>query len=368
MIEFQYDEKTYVKMSMRISWWLYAIIIGVVLALFAWVCSMYISDYANGEVALTYMLITLGVYLCVMAALIAVFFVVLRRQLAKSFAMYSANGVAIQRAEVTDEELIVYNVSRQNVTKTRRRDIVSVKKYKKFFVVATNMKAKWAVPFNEQTQLLYNVLTGVSSVEVLPTKNQDTESASVGEKVAEQSVDIPSQPDALHFEFELTEQQAISMLTKFISVRFRVLLVVGIFFALATVLFLLATVGSFLTVEEESITIPIFAVLFAILTVLDFVIYGSKNKSGKTNGSKYFEQQSKDGQCQMRIELYDQGIVVVNLQRETRVYFRFSDMEKVRLFADFYLVEFKSKEVLPIPLTDNTRALYDILNRGVRRK
>ena len=366
MIEFQYDEKTYVKMSMRISWWIYAIILGVALALFAWISSMYISDYVNGETDLAYMLIVLGVYLCVMAVIVAVFFLSIRKQLSKSFAMYSTNGVAVQRAEVTDEELIIYNVSRQNVTKTNRRDIASVKKYKNFFVVVTNTKVKWAVPFNGQTQLLYDVLKGVASITALPTNENNSSDLPTEEKPLEQPT-VSSQSNALSFEYELTEQQAVSMLTKVISVRFRVILAVAIVFAVATVLFLVATAGNYLAGQDVATSL-IFTLLFALITVFAFAVYSSKNKSGKTSGSNYYHQQSKDGQCHIVVELYDQGIVVVNSLRESRIYFRFVDMERLRLYADFFLLEFKSKEVLPVPLTDNTRSLYEILSNGLNRK
>ncbi|MCH5157238.1 MAG: hypothetical protein J1G02_05120 [Clostridiales bacterium] len=366
MIEFKYDEKTYVKMSMRISWWLYAIIMGIVLAIFVWIASMYVSDYINGETDLAYMLIVLGIYLCVVAALVTVLFVSIRKQLSKSFAMYSANGVLVQRAEITQEQLTIYNVSRQSVTKINRRDIKSVKNYKKFFVISTITNNKWAVPFDEHTQILYDVLTGVVPVEQLPEISNDSQENSPSEKDALQQTST-SQTDALSFEYNLTEQQAISMLTKVISVRYRIILAVAIVFAAATLLFLMAFVGNYIA-GRDSVTSLIFTLLFAIITVFAFAVYANKNKSGKTLGGSYFRQQSKDGQCHIRVELYDQGIVVVNKLLESRVYFRFSDMDRVRLFTDFYIVEFKSKEVLPVPLTDNTRALYDILNNGVKRK
>ena len=368
MIQFQYDEKTYIKMSMRIAWWIYAIILGVALALFAWIGSMYVSNYVSGENDLVYTLIALVIYLGVLVAVVAVFFVSIRKQLAKSFAMYSANGVVVQAAEITDDELIIHNLSRNSVGKTNRRDITSVKKYKNFFVVITNTKVKWAVPLNEQTQLIYDVLTGASDVAALPTTSNDTHNATASAK--EETVEQPNllQTNALSFEYELTEQQAITMLTKVISVRFRALLVAAIFFAVGTVLFLAITIGNYLLGQGGTVTIWIFTVIFALFTTFGFVIYASKGKSGKTSGSNYFEQQSKDGQCSIRIELYDQGIVVVNESRDTRNYFRFADMERVRLYTDFFFVDFKSKEILPVPLTERTRALYDILNNGINRK
>lgn len=368
MIEFSYDEKTYVKMSMRIGWWIYAIILGIALALFAWIGSMYVKNYLNGESGLAYTLIALIIYLGVVAAVIAVFFVSIRKQLGKSFAMYSANGVSVQAAEVTDDELIIHNLSRNSVGKTRRQDITSVKNYKSFFVVTTNTKTKWAVPFNEQTRLLYNVLTGAASVESLPPVSTSVQSgvASVEEKTTANESNV-LHTDALSFEYELTEQQAITMLTKVVSVRFRALLGFAILFAVGAVIFLTVTVGNCMSGKGLSTSNVIFTVMFAAIATFGFVVYASKGKSGKTSGSNYFEQQSKDGQCHVRIELYDQGIVVVNLSRATRSYFRLADMEKVSLYADFFFVDFKSKEVLPVPLTERTRALYDILKNAVAK-
>ena len=371
MIEFQYDEKTYVKMSIRIGWWAYAIILGIVLVGFACFDVKIIADYLNGERNLTNTMISIGLCLVFFAIFVGVFFVSIRKQLSKNFAMYSSNGVVIQRAEITDEELIINNVSRQSVTKTNRRDIVSVKKYKSFFVVTTNTKTKWAVPFNNKTQLLYDVLTRKASISDLPTQSKkhetENEIVSVEDKHFEQQ-DILSQANALSFEYELSEQQAINMLTKVISVRYRAVLGSLIVCSIFAVIFVVAMIVDYLTSNALTSSLVIFTVVFAVLTVLLSIIYANKNKGGRVSGSNYFHQQAKDGVCLQRIELYDQGIVVINKLRDTKVYFRLSDMEKVSLFNDFFFVEFKSKEVLPVPLTDDTRRLYDILNNGIKRK
>lgn len=369
MIEFKYDEKMYRKMSLRIMWWFYALIVGIVVAVFAWISSIYISDYVNGETELAYTLIVLGIFLTVLIVLVAVMFVSSRKQLAKNFAMYSANGVVIQVAEVTDEELIVTNVSRHNVTRMLRRDIASVKKYKDFFVVVTNTKVKLAVPLDSQTQLLYDVLTGAATVEQLPTKPSDTTTPSDATVESEpQQPTAPQQTDALSFEYELTEPQAINMLTKIISVRYRVVFAAIIIFSLFTAGLLGATVVNYVTDNRLVVSYLVLGVICAIATTLFSVAYANKNKSGRVSGGNYFRQQCKDGQCVLSIELYDQGIVAVNKLRDTRVYFRIADMEKVRLFTDFFYVELKSKEVLPVPLTEQTKRLYDILNNALSHK
>ena len=367
MIEFKYDEKTYRKMSLRLVWWFYAIIFGVLLAAYAWIMGSVISNMVTQKTDLVILVMGIVFLVILLAAMVVTMVVGVRRQLSKSFTMYSDNGVVIQQAEVTDEELIIRNVSRQNVTRTNRRDIASVKKYKGFFVVTTNAKVKWAVPLDENTQLLYDVLTGKASVADLPTQSKSEESHLAEEKTTQQP-DIPLQSNALNFEYELSEQQAVSMLTKVISVRFRMLLASTIILAGFTAFFLFMTVTDYLKSQQITAANLIFAVLFAVLTALSFVVYVNKNKSGKISGNNYFQQQSKDGQCMQRVELYDQGIVVVNILRDTRVYFRLADMEKVSLFADFFFVDFKSKEVLPVPLTDSTKKLYDILNAAVNRK
>ena len=368
MIEFQYDEKAYRKMSLRLVWWVYAIIFGVLLLAYAWIMGSIISNLVKQKTDLVIIVVGVLFLVILLGVLVVTMVLGVRKQLSKSFAMYSDNGVVIQQAEVTDEELIIRNVSRQNVTRTNRRDIASVKKYKSFFVVTTNTKVKWAVPFDERTQLLYDVLTEKASVADLPTKQESVEGKSVvsEEKPSEQPA-IPYQPDALSFEYELSEQQAISMLTKVISVRFRMLLASAIILAGFTAVFLFMTVTGYLKSQQFSTVNMIFTVLFAVLTVFSIAIYCNKNKTGKTSGSNYFQQQSKDGQCVERVELYNQGIVVINKLRDTRAYFRLADMESVRLFNDFFFVEFKSKEVLPVPLTDNTRKLYDILSNAVKR-
>lgn len=307
MIEFQYDEKTYRKMSLRIVWWVYAIIYGVILAAFTWVMVSFISDLVKNETDLIIVIMGIVFFAIILAAIVVTMVVAVRKQLSKSFAMYSANGVVIQRAEVTDEELIIYNVSRQNITRTNRRDIASVKKYKSFFVVTTNTKVKWAVPFTEQTQLLYDVLTGRASISDLPAQSEKSlsETALAEEKPFEQP---PYQDNALSFEYELSEQQAVSMLTKVVSVQFRILLASTVVLALFTAFFVYSTVTGYLDSQEISTANVIFTVLFAFFTVLTLVLYFNKNKSGRVNGSNYFNQQAKDGQCQQRVELYDQGM------------------------------------------------------------
>ena len=366
MIEFKYDEKTYIKMSLRIGWWVYAVIFGIVGILFVYFGTTIISDYFQGKREFFDTMVSIGLCLVLGAVLVAVFFVSIRKQLAKSFAIYSADGVVCQKAEVTDEELIIYNVSRQSITRMNRRDITAVKSYKKFFVVVTNTKVKWAVPFDEQTQLLYDVLTGRANISVLPAKSEEIEGETdfVEEKSAEQP-EMNMQSDALSFEYELTEQQAISMLTKVLTVRFRMFLVAIVIFSILTVGYIVALLVNYFAFNKISLSQVIFACLFAILTALGAVTYGKKNKSGRVNGSNYFQQQAKDGQCIQIIQLYDQGIVVVNKLRDTHVYFRITDMEKISLFTDFFIVELKSKEILPIPLTESTQTLYDILKNGI---
>ena len=367
MIEFQYDEKTYRRMSVRISWWVYAVLLGFVVAVFAWISSIYIEDCVNGETTLTYTLIVLLVFLAVLVAIFAVFIVTMRKQMSKSFAMYSANGVVRQTAEITDEEIVVTNLSRQNVTRILRRDIASVKKYKIFFVIVTNTKVKLAVPFNVQTQLLYDVLTGAATLDQLPTKPTAEQELLNAEQSTQQPAP-PVQTDALSFEYEITEPQSVSMLTKIISIRYRVFIVAFILFSIIMAGLIIALVVNYIWYNQVVTSYAIFVAICVMLLILLSVVYGSKNKSGRTSGSNYFHQQAKDGKCILRAELYDQGIVAVNVLRDTRTAFRFADMERVRLFADFFCVEFKSKEFLPIPLTEDTRKLYEILNNGVSHK
>ena len=366
MVEFQYDEKTYRRMSVRIGLAAYAVIFGALIVACGAIMAVVISNWLKEDVgSLTYVIGALF-FALVLGALLAVMVISIRKQLSNSFAMYSANGVLLQRAEISDEELVITNVSRQNVTKINRRDIMSVKKYKDFFVVITNTKVKWAAPLNEQTQLLYDVLTGKSSVADLPAKTNVTEEGVAVEKIAEQPT-VSEQSDALSFEYELSEPQAIDMLTKVITSRLRMALIGIIISSLFTLGFLTAVLVAYFTENAIFTTGVIFVVVFALITALFAFTYGARNKSGRVSGANYFKQQSKDGRCILRIELYNQGIISVNVLRDTRAYFRITDMERVSLFNDFFFVEFKSKELLPVPLTEGTRRLYEILNEGVKQ-
>lgn len=367
MIQFSYDEKTYRRMSARVGLLGYAIIFGTLIVAYGVLMGIIISNWVKEGSDLITMLIGIILSLGVLAALIVVMIIAIRKQFSKSFTMYSANGVVLQGVEITDEELVVNNLSRQNVTRINRRDIASVKKYKTFFVVVTNAKVKWAVPFDGQTQLLYDVLTGKASVTDLPAKANEPHDENVAEtqRVAEQVV-APAPSDALSFEYQLTEQQAINMLTKVITSRLRVVLIGMIITSLLTLVVTATVLVEYFTVNAVSTSRVIFIAVFALLTAFCAITYGNKNKSGRISGGNYFNQQSKDGKCVLRIELYNQGIVSVNVLRDTRVYFRISDMLRIKMFNDFFLVEFKSQEVLPIPLNEDTRKLYDILNNGVQ--
>lgn len=366
MIEFQYDEKTYRKMSVRIGWWIYAVMFGIIFAILAGICGKIIADNVREGKDWIYSLISAGLFLVILAVLVAALIVGMRKQLAKSFAMYSANGVLLQRAEIVGDEIIVTNVSRQNVTRINTRDIASVKKYKDFFVVNTNTKSKWAVPFDEQTRKLYDALTGKTDISQLAKETKNTADGSLADEKVVQQPAIPFDPNALSFEYELSEQQAVNMLTKVISVRFRSVLASLILFAVVTAVYLALMLISYLTGDEILTRHIIMSVVCACGTVFFAVAYANKNKSGRVSGENYFKQQSKDGQCKLRVELYDQGIVTFNVLRDTRTLFRLADMEAVKLFNDFFYVEFTSKEVLPIPLTDDTRRLYDILNNAIK--
>ena len=365
MIEYKYDEKTYVKMCMRIGIWVYVAILSVPVAIFAGVCASIIaSDVKEGE-DWVFTLLAVGLLAVLFAILVAAMFVGIRKQLSKSFAMYSANGITHERVEITDEELIITNVSRQSVVKLKRSNIASVKLYKNFFTVVNKMKANWVVPLNGQTQLLYDVLTGRANPSNVPTDVKAEEGVTVEEHHADS---VPHDPNALSFEYELTEQQAIAMLTKIISVRFRIVLAAIVVTSFLALVLTAITVGNYLTGNEIDTWDIVLAVAGAIGAALFTVAYCGKNKKGRTLGSNYFQNSAKDGSFVQRIELYDQGIVVANRLRETRLYFRLTDMDRVCLFKDFFFVEFKSKELLPIPLTEQTRKLYDILNNAIKRK
>lgn len=370
MIEFQYDEKTYRKISARVGAPVYATIFVTLAVAFGAVMAVVVSNWVEDEAGLVTILAGTIFFLLILGTFVAVMLVAIRKQLSKSFAMYSTNGMLIQRAEVTQEEIVITNVSRQNVTRINRRDIASVKNYKNFFVVVTNTKVKWAVPFNEQTRLLYDVLTGKASIQDLPAKpNSEEEVVTVEQSKVQSDVqpDIPSNSNTLSFEYELSEQQAINMVTKVLATRLRVAIGGIVFCSLFALGIIVAIFVDYFAGNEVPTSRVIFVLVFAVLDALFVIAYCSKNKSGRTSGSNYFSQQSKEGRCVLRLELYDQGIVSVNVLRDTRAYFRLSDMQRVRLFKDFFLVEFASKEILPVPLTDETKKLYDILNDAIRQ-
>lgn len=366
MIEFQYDEKTYRKMSARVGALMYAVLFVTLGVAFGIVMAVVISNWVKEKTDLVIILMGVVFFLLILGAMIATMIVAIRKQLSKSFSMYSANGIVLQRAEVTQDEIIITNVSRQNVTRINRRDIASIKNYKSFFVVVTNTKVKWAVPFTNQTQLLYDVLTGKANIQDLPAKADSTqESVTVQQSVVQP--DIPIKSDALGFEYELSEQQSINMLTKVIAARLRVALVGIVMSSLITLGILAVVLVDYFAGNEVPTSRVIFVAVFTVIDALFAVAYGSKNKNGRTSGSNYFHQQSCDGKCVLRLELYDRGIVAVNVLRDTRTYFRLSDIQRVRLFNDFFFVEFASKEVLPVPLTDDTKKLYEILNNATRQ-
>ena len=358
MIEYQYDEKTFRKMAVRISIVAYLILSVILVAILSLGIAFVVDNYLSGERDLKSTLISAGMIAIVLVVMIVVFVVSMRKQLSKSFAMYSVDGFVRERVELTDEEIIVTNVPRQSVSKLKRSDVIAVKKYKDFFCVITREKRKWVIPFNEQTTLLFDALTGKSSAVALSSETK-VESTDVEQPVQTIST------DALSFEYEITEQNAISMLTKVITLRFRIVLAAAILCSVVALgFFSVVIVNYWIGSDSENAYIYIAFVLL-LFAIFFWIMYGSRGKSGKTSGLNYFNSGEKDGVFLQRVELYEQGIVVVNVLRDTRVRFRFSDMDSVRLCDSFFYVEFKTKELLPVPLTDNTRGLLDILKKGV---
>ena len=365
MIEYKYDEKIYRRMAMRINLWIYVLAFGIVSAAFVVYCASFISESVQKHKEATFVVMSILLLLLLFGLFIGIMAFAMRKQMSKAFQMYSVDGVIHEKVEFANDELIITNVPRQNVVKLRLSSITAVKLYKSFFAVVNINKAKWVVPLNEQTQLLYDALTGKADIAQLATEvKTEGEGISVDETVAEHS-EMQIQSNALGFEYELTEPQAISMLTKIISVRFRIVLAAIIFASIVAAGILAFVVADLVAGNTLSTGEWVTAIVLAVGIALLSVAYSRKNKQGRVSGGNYFTSGAKDGEFHQRIELYDQGIIVINTLRDTRVCFRFADMDRVCLFKDFFYVQFKSTEILPIPLTDSTKRLYDILKSGV---
>ena len=366
MIEYQYNEKTFKKMAVRASLPMLLVMYGVMLGIFAWLLGASIDMYLEGD-SLTNAAILLIVSVVILVTVVTSI-VIFVRQLSKSFAMYADNGVVHEAVKIIGDELVVTNYSCNSVARRPKSDILAVKKYKDFFAVTVKPRVKWLVPFNEQTNLLYNVLTGATSWDSLLGVKNGEATDTVNKEIAtvENTQETSSK---LTFDYELTEEMSISMLKKVIYKKLRILLICGIIFSAISLLGLVtffAMVLSGIEVDSSVATVFVEGIIFSAVF---YVLYGVGGAvTGKKRGQAYFQNISVNGMAQQSIEVYDKGIYVVNKLRDTRVQLRFAVMQRVVVCKDFFYLELNSKEVLPIPLTDSAAKLCEILKQNVAQR
>ena len=365
MIEYQYDEKKFKKMAVRASLPLLLAMYGVMLAIFAFVFGVAIDKYLKGN-SLTSVAILLILSVVILVTVVASI-VIFVRQLSKNFAMYCDNGVVHEAVEVIGDEIVVTNFSCNSVARRPKSEIVAVKKYKDFFAVTVKPRVKWVVPFNEQTKLLYNVLTGAAGWDSLPGAKSSADIAANKETAPVESTQ--DSEGILTFDYQLTEETSVSMLKKVLYKKLRVLLICGIIFSAISLLGLITFFAMVFTGTEVSASFATIFIEGLVFSAVFYILYGVGGVvTGKKRGLAYFENISVNGVAQQSIELYDKGIYVVNKARDTRVQLRFSVMQKLVVCKDFFYLDLTSKEVLPIPLTDSTRKLCDLLKQHVAQR
>ena len=117
---------------------------------------------------------------------------------------------------------------------------------------------------------------------------------------------------------------------------------------------------------DGKLGLPFVLALAMTVFVLLFIVYSLYVviKSRK-NGAGYFEMSNVDGKCYERIELGQLGIVSVNVLKNTRSEFRIASMARVRRRKKYFVIEFKSGEILPVPFNAETSRLYDVLVSSV---
>lgn len=273
-----------------------------------------------------------------------------RTQAEKNFAMYSKNGIARERIEIVGNSLDVTNLGTDSHVRLDRASITSVQNYGDFFVIRLNIGTSKPVPLTEQTRLLYNALT---------------DSAAFDRAAAAHPSSEPSQPlerptDVLSFEYELTREQSAHIMRSYGRSK-----TVPSFVLACSCLILAAFMLKMAIVDRDNVkNVAVYSVLATILFaigILLIVLYAVGMKNSARNGANYFDINSLDGKMVQRIELSQQGIVTVNVLKDYRTNFRLADMTKIRRGKDYFVVEFISNQVLPLPFGTETAQLYDLL-------
>lgn len=354
--EYSYDREQFCRMSRKISLKKNILVSLIVAVLFGTIF---------GTVILLVDEIVVRITLAVMyVVFITMFIVGLRRGARnireKNFAMYGKDGVISERIEIEGNTLSVANLGTDSHSRVDRSGIRKVRMYDGFFTVALSTGTVKPVPLTPQTRPLYDALTDDALF--------DRAAAAHPEKLPDRPVERPT--NVLCFDYELTREQTVRIMRSYGVSRMGIVCV-----SLLIVMGAIVFISGFFKTEKSYFiaNLSLGCVLMAVGILLSVLIFvGIRNVS--SNGAAYFEMNSRDGKVLQRIELSQQGIVVVNVLKDYRTNFRLADMARIRRGKGYFVVEFATNEVLPIPINAETSRLCDTLVaaltslRGVKLK
>ena len=345
-VEYSYNEKQFVRMSSRMNakaLFVTCVFVCWMFAVIGAICVLLSDDMI--------LQIFFGVCFAVMILLFCIMMVrSSRKQIKKNFLLVSKDGIAHEKAEIVGRSLRVTNFCRDSVSDYDRNYIVLCKKYKDFFVIKFGNGSALYIPMSERSVRLYNAIRDDSLFEKAAAAHP-----------AEPSVEQPRPTDVMSFEYELTRKACVDMMRRVGMKAARIMFV-------SSGLFLVAAAGFFIAAFVDTVRTTRLCVCGALLTTLTamYVLFAFNIlATNKRNGADYFDNNSVNGRMLYRIELSQQGIVAVNVLKTTRNNFRLSEMSRVTKLKDFFVVEFSTKQILPVPVNAETARLYDVLAAAI---
>lgn len=344
--DFSCDMKQYVAMGKRAS----------ALALFVSCCFFSYILVAFAVIAVLFSTGVIGkivvgsIFLALVAFVFVLSFLRLPKQMKKNFLMQSTDGVLHQTVEIVGNSLVVTNVGNGNVSEYGRSDVKKCVLRKDFFTVYFSNGSSLFVPVCEGTSALYGALTDSAQFDSAALANPQP-----------QHEEQPRPTDVLSYEYTLTQESAVKMITKINAARTKILWLCVVLFTVVAAWFIFYA----FTREGETVRCSVSAVMFFSLAILFVYMYATAAVNSKRNGEKCFEMNNVGGEMRYRVELSQQGIVVVNVLKTTRNSFRLADMTRVAKYRDFFSVEFVTNQVLPIPFNTETAKLCDVLTAAL---
>lgn len=346
-VEYQCDFNQFRRIFTKLLLPSYLTIFGLVFVLLGFVAVFAVVCIDGLIVKIVYSALFCGA-LCLVAAIMIKS---LRRQIANLFAMHGKDGLVGERLEIEGNNLVIKGLFAEMSAVFDRQSIIKVKRHKEYFSFKLALGSVKAIPLNEQTEQLYIALTDDAvwqrAALANPTKDRD---------VAVRPTDVMS------FEYELSRKQCIEFMTDMALARVAFLILSCVFFVLLAAVMYVRT----FVYGDGKLGLPFVLALAMTVFVLLFIVYSLYVviKSRK-NGAGYFEMSNVDGKCYERIELGQLGIVSVNVLKNTRSEFRIASMARVRRRKKYFVIEFKSGEILPVPFNAETSRLYDVLVSSV---